>query len=89
MKRRQFPITVQGCALTINKSQGQSFNSVGIYLPRQIFSHGQLYVALSRCTTKENLKILVQENINSDCNIKQINNDSKLYVKNIVYTEVL
>lgn len=35
--------------MTINKSQGQSFESVGIYIPRPLFSHGQLYVALSRC----------------------------------------
>src|SRR4051812_4787373 len=35
--RRQFPIIVS-YAMTINKSQGQSLNSVGLYLPSPVFS---------------------------------------------------
>ena len=34
--------------MTISKSQGQSLGRVGLYLPRPVFGHGQLYVALSR-----------------------------------------
>jgi ATP-dependent DNA helicase PIF1 len=47
--------------MTINKSQGQTFDQVGIYLPEPVFSHGQLYVAFSRATSKEGVKVVVKE----------------------------
>ena len=56
LKRRQFPI--QPCfAMTINKSQGQSIGKVGIFLGSPVFSHGQLYVALSRCKNWNCIKV--------------------------------
>ncbi|XP_035842021.1 uncharacterized protein LOC110923632 [Helianthus annuus] len=56
-QRRQFPLTV--CfAMTINKSQGQSLSRVGLYLKDPVFTHGQLYVALSRVKSRQGVKIL-------------------------------
>ena len=47
LKRHQFPI--RPCfAMSTNKAQGQTFYFVGIYLPDNVFTHGQLYVAFSR-----------------------------------------
>ena len=55
--------------MTINKSQGQTFNKVGILLDRPVFAHGQLYVALSRAKSMRSLKIQLQENYLSTRNI--------------------
>ncbi|KAD2047928.1 hypothetical protein E3N88_41969 [Mikania micrantha] len=77
-KRRQFPLRI--CyAMTINKSQGQSLNKIGVYLPQNIFCHGQLYVALSRATSPQSLKILIVPQDNYPIGT----------TKNIVYSDFL
>jgi hypothetical protein len=44
-------------AMTINKSQSQTLNNVGVYLSSPVFYHGQLYVAISWVTSSANIKI--------------------------------
>lgn len=63
MSRTQFPIKL-AYAMTIKKSQGQSLNRVGIYLDKQVFSHGQLYVALSRATSPDRVSVLIPNGSN-------------------------
>jgi len=76
-KRRQFPL-VGSFAMTINKSQGQSLKHVGIYLPTSVFSHGQLYVAISRVVSREALRILITDEDGVDSNV----------TSNVIYKEV-
>nr|XP_015637912.1 uncharacterized protein LOC107280855 [Oryza sativa Japonica Group] len=78
LQRRQFPVRV--CyVMTINKSQGQTLEQVGIYLKKPVFTHGQLYVAISRATSRTGLKILI-ENDDGSCGNQ---------TRNVVYTEIL
>jgi hypothetical protein len=60
LRRRQFPVRL-AFAMTVNKSQGQSLKHVGLDLRTPVFSHGQLYVGLSRCTSGNRLKVLLKE----------------------------
>jgi len=74
--RRQFPVRL--CfAITINKLQGQIVEYVGLDLRRPVFTHGQLYVGVSRVTSIWNIKAVWEER------------EEVARSKNVVYNEVL
>ncbi len=76
LHQQQFPVAL-AFAITINKAQGQSFTSVGIDLQLPCFSHGQLYVALSRGRSRNNVKCLLG------------NRASFSHTKNVVFREAI
>ena len=70
--RRQFPVRA-AFAMTINKSQGQTLTNVGVWLTDTCFSHGQLYVALSRVGCSSRIKMAIRPIAdnpdNATCNV--------------------
>ena len=63
--------------MTVNKAQGQSIINIGINLRIPIFFHGQLYVALSCCTSSTRIKVLFPEHSDTTA------------TKNIIYKQIL
>ncbi len=66
-------------AMTINKSQGQTLKYVKLFLENSVFSHGQLYVGLSRATNVLNVKLLLADSTHLREGL----------TRNVVYEEVL
>ena len=77
-QRTQFPLRL-AFAMTINKAQGQTLRHVGLCLTEPVFTHGQLYVAVSRVTDSANLRIIVPDT-------PEARREGK--IKNVVYSEV-
>ncbi|KAL7142072.1 hypothetical protein ABFS83_08G098100 [Erythranthe nasuta] len=65
-QRRQFPL------------MDKTLSHVGLYLPRPVFSHGQLYVALSRVKSRSGINILINSESGDTTNV----------TNNVVYKEV-
>ena len=68
----QFPI-IGGYAITIHKSQGQTFDAVNIKAPN-CWEPGQLYVALSRCRTIKGMHLMdpiTAESLKTDARVIQ------------------
>ena len=51
---KQFPFRL-AWAITIHKSQGKTFDNIVVDFGNRVFSPGQVYVALSRCTSLEGI----------------------------------
>jgi ATP-dependent DNA helicase PIF1 len=71
LRRHSFPVQV-AFAMIINKSQGQTLNNVGVYLPSSVFYYGQLYVVISQVTRYANIKIFGSQGLDE-------------YMRNVVY----
>jgi ATP-dependent DNA helicase PIF1 len=82
MKRLQFPVKL-AFAMTFNKSQGQSLEKCGILLPTSVWTHGQLYVGLSRCSDKRCLRVYSNQE-----EFQNLQLPSGYYTRNVVYTEM-
>jgi len=85
LTRLQFPIKI-AFALTINRAQGQSVATCGILLPKNVWTHGQIYVAFSRTGNPNNIYVWAEQSQFKD--YKKLD-PNKIYIKNIVYREVI
>jgi ATP-dependent DNA helicase PIF1 len=84
LHQQQFPLW-PAFAMTINKAQGQTLQIVGVYLPKPVFCHGQLYVAFSRCGSQRGVRVLVRGGSRVALN----GAPASVYTNNVVYREVL
>jgi ATP-dependent DNA helicase PIF1 len=75
ISKRQFPTQLY-FIITVNKSQGQSFNFISINLYIPVFTHRQLYIALLRVTDIRRLLLLLPQ-------------EDSTAITNIIYPEVL
>ena len=78
-KRKQFPLRLS-FAMMVYKAQGQTIPNVGVYLSEPVFSHGQLYVALSALGSLPS---------GDKKDKKKKTKIHGTYMKNIVYKEIL
>ncbi|MCQ9208029.1 MAG: DEAD/DEAH box helicase [Omnitrophica bacterium] len=75
----QYPIKL-AWAITIHKSQGQTFKDIIIDMGYGAFTHGQTYVALSRCTSLEGIilkRAIIYSDIIFDNRVYEFSNSYK------------
>ena len=70
----------------MNRSEGQTFKNVGIYLPQPVFAHGQqLYVAFSRGTDLNNIFVTIKSTTTQEF----LQDEPETYTTNNVHHEIL
>ncbi|GMF53942.1 unnamed protein product [Phytophthora fragariaefolia] len=79
LRRKPFPVQT-AFAMTINKAQGQTVHNLGLYLASPCFSHGQLYVTLSRVTAPSKIKAVIE--------YPELEESDGVYTANIVYRQI-
>ncbi|MDF2379645.1 MAG: DEAD/DEAH box helicase [Candidatus Gracilibacteria bacterium] len=75
----QYPLRL-AWAVTIHKSQGKTFDRVVVDIGRGTFAHGQMYVALSRCTSMDGLilrKAIEKRHIKMDWRVSNFMKDQE------------
>ncbi|MCO5599236.1 hypothetical protein L7F22_053337 [Adiantum nelumboides] len=80
LRRRKFRVRL-AFGMKIIKSQGQIIAHLGLYLVTPVFTHGKLYVALSRARSAMGVKIVQSDSDGSKAR--------PLKTVNIVYSEIL
>ena len=70
--RRQFPLA-PAYVTTFNSCQGLTLDRVAIDLTRPVFSHGQLYTALTRVRNRTHGLVRLRPGENSTTNVTCIN----------------
>ena len=73
--RFQFPVRI-AFSMTITKAQGQTCERLGIDFSDEPFAHGQLYTALSRCTSSTFIRVFAPN--------KPRDKDGNVLIQNVV-----
>jgi ATP-dependent exoDNAse (exonuclease V) alpha subunit len=74
--------------MTINRSQSQTMDAVGLLLVRPVFAHGHLYTAFSRVVSRDQLKVCVAHDKPTFYD-DELDESEVTYTQNIVYKEIL
>ena len=90
LKRIQFPIKL-AYAVTFNRAQSQTVTGLcGILLPKNVWTHGQIYVGFSRCGNPRNMLVWADQDVFKDNpRVKPKMKRGCTYVSNVVYKDVL
>ena len=85
--RRQYPILLS-YNMTVNRCQGQTLKVTGLELPRDVFTHGQVYTSFSRGGEPSELHVFADQTQFNALPIGLLENGTT-YIKNVVWPELL